>query len=280
MASLLERMNISTDCSVGAIRSRNGPQSSAPYNRKSRPPKRDIDAPWTHDMYEAGSLSARISSKAGPPKISLTTITQRALQEATAATTGELSIKGASATSNANVVEVSGLLVGTSPEDVAAIFKRCGEITNSKLVRGGDDTRIRLTFKTPSGASSAVQKFNKQPADGKVLSVRLIGSTSSGTTLGGRLGGLDGLGLVRDEGSVDVLIDAEESVGSKMRSDTLRGDPRAQVLVAPPGADPADYVQTPSNRGGWLRRGQGGRGRGGRRGRRGGPGLEARMDTD
>lgn len=65
-----------------------------------------------------------------------------------------------------------------------------------------------------------------------------------------------------------------------MRSDSiLKEDPRAHVLVAPPGTDPAEYTQRPSGRGG--RRGnRGGRGRGGRRGggRRGEEGN--RMETD
>ena len=67
-----------------------------------------------------------------------------------------------------------------------------------------------------------------------------------------------------------------------MRSDALRDDPRAHILLAPPGTNPADYVQVPTGpRAGGLRRGVGGRGRGGgRRGRRGGQGPEARMDTD
>ena len=65
---------------------------------------------------------------------------------------------------------------------------------------------------------------------------------------------------------------------SKMRSDSLRDDPRAQVLVAPPGINPADYTTAPASlRGAGRRGGRGGRG-GGRRGRRGG--LETRMDTD
>lgn len=54
----------------------------------------------------------------------------------------------------------------------------------------------------------------------------------------------------------------------KMRSDALTSDPRAQVLVAPPGADPKDYIQAPA-------RGRGGRGRG-RGGRRGGGGGRGR----
>ena len=68
----------------------------------------------------------------------------------------------------------------------------------------------------------------------------------------------------------------------KMRSDSLlHADPRAQVLVAPPGADPADYTQPPAvPRNGNIRRGGGrGRGRPGRRNQRGGRG-DARMDTD
>jgi len=48
----------------------------------------------------------------------------------------------------------------------------------------------------------------------------------------------------------------------KMRSDSIiASDPRASVLVAPPGADPKDYTQQQSRP-----RGRGGRGRGGRRG--------------
>jgi hypothetical protein len=33
-------------------------------------------------------------------------------------------------------------------------------------------------------------------------------------SLGGRLGGTDGLGLVREEGSVDVLMEADNDSGS------------------------------------------------------------------
>jgi RNA recognition motif. (a.k.a. RRM, RBD, or RNP domain) len=125
-----------------------------------------------------------------------------------------LSIKGAGSTTKGNVVEVGGLVAGTTAEDVAAIFKRCGEITNSKTVSGDHDVCIRLTFKTSTSAFAAVQKFNNQPADGKVLSVRIVGSTTAGTALGGRLGGADGLGLVREEGSVDVLMDLNNDSGS------------------------------------------------------------------
>jgi len=154
-----------------------------------------------------------------PPKATINPIAQKAIKDATGAPAarqegGPLSIKGASA-SQGNVVEVSGLVSGTTPEDVAAIFKRCGQITDHKAMsKKGEDPRIRVTFKTPASAASAVQKFHNQPADGKILSVRIVGNSATGTTLGGRLGGADGLGLVREERSVDVLMEPEADGGS------------------------------------------------------------------
>lgn len=79
------------------------------------------------------------------------------------------------------------------------------------MSKKGEDPCIRITFKTQASASSAVQKFHNQPADGKILSVKIVGNSAMGTTLGGRLGGGDGLGLVREEGSVDVLMNSEDS---------------------------------------------------------------------
>lgn len=112
------------------------------------------------------------------------------------------------------MIEVSGLVPGTTADDVAAIFKRCGAISSTKLIQGGEDVKIRVTFKAGSSATSAVQKFHNQQADGKTLSVRIVGSTSLGTTLTTRLGGPDGLGLVREEGSVDVLMGDTGESGS------------------------------------------------------------------
>ena len=138
-------------------------------------------------------------------------IAQKAIREATNAPRLEssLSIKGAG--SAGNVVEVSGLASGTTADDVAAIFKRCGQITDQKSVSANkNDPKIRITYKTAAAANKAVQDFNNQPADGKILSVKIVGASAAGTTLGGRLGGVDGLGLVREEGSVDVLMDTDE----------------------------------------------------------------------
>jgi len=159
---------------------------------------------------------------------------------------------------------------------VVAIFKRCGAITTAKTIHDNGEVKIRVTFKAASSAAAAVHKFNNQPADGKILSVQIVGSTSIGATLGGRLGGVDGLDLVREEGSVDVLMASQSPSHSKLRSDSLiQANPRAQVMVAPPGANPVDYLPAPSNNRGGARRGRGGRGA-----KRGGRGVTARMDID
>ena len=72
------------------------------------------------------------------PKPAFNNIAQKALREATSASSSsELSIKGAGNLSAGNVVEVTGLVDGTTAEDVAAIFKRCGAVTDQKLVEGG-----------------------------------------------------------------------------------------------------------------------------------------------
>ncbi|KAG6816576.1 hypothetical protein H0H87_004876 [Tephrocybe sp. NHM501043] len=287
MASLLERMNIPSS-STGPVRQKTS-QRASPYSRPQRIPKGDVDAAWAHDLYDPGSLSARLAAKPAAPRLNLSAITKKALRDATGAPatrTSPLSIKGASASPTANVVEVANLLPGTTPSDVAAIFASCGEITSSRLAPASDKEsapRIRLTYKIPAHAAAAVAKYNNQPADGNILSVHVVGATTAATGLGVRLGGADGLGLVRQEGSVDVLMDTDDT-GSKMRSDSLiRADPRAQVLIAPPGADPKDYTQAPTGpRHSNPRRGgpRGGRGGGAaRRGARRG-GLEARMETN
>lgn len=181
-------------------------------NRPDRPAKGNVDSPWSHDLYDTqNSLSARLNVHPTAPKANLNALAQRALREANSLPSESFSIKGASVAGN--VVEVKGLVDGTTAEDVEAIFKRCGVITK-KTTMPGNEVTIRLTFKEPSAAASAISKFHNQAADGKTLSVRIVGSSSAGTTLGGRLGGEDGLGLVRQEGSVDVLMDADSGSGS------------------------------------------------------------------
>lgn len=280
MASLLERMNV-PNAGTGPVRSAKmgTSRSNTPYTRT---PRGDVESNWSHDLYDRhNSLSARLNLPPSKPTLppaaagAFSSIAQRAFRDAiagpsTSTSRGarggeELSIKGAS--SSGNVVEVSGLVDGTTAEDVSAIFKRCGDISQSKLMSGrNEEVRIRVTFKNAASAAEAVKSFNGVPADGKTLSVRIVGANSAGTTLLSRFG-KDGLGVVRQEGSVDVLMDSDSS-GSKLRSDALTSDPRAQVMVSPPGTNPKDYVQAPL-------RGRGrGRGRGGRRGGGGGRGRD------
>ncbi|TFK23932.1 hypothetical protein FA15DRAFT_670020 [Coprinopsis marcescibilis] len=265
MASLLERLS-----APGPVRSKSGSgRSSGPYNKNGKAPKGDIESQWSHDLYEThNSLSARLGGVPIAPKANLNNLAQKALQEATSAIKADqLSIKGAS--SKGNIVEVRGLLQGTTAEDVTAIFKACGVITDRKLVQGGPDPRVRLHFKTAEAAQAAFKKFDGQPADGKVLQVTIVGTSTAGQSLASRFG-KDGLGLVREEGSVDILMDSTDT-SSKLRSDALlNSDPRAHILVAPPGTNPAEYVQ--DSRGGRRGGGRGGRGRRGRGGRRGGGG--------
>jgi RNA recognition motif. (a.k.a. RRM, RBD, or RNP domain) len=187
-------------------------------NRTQRPPKGDVDSQWSHDLYEShNSLSARLGNEPTAPKAALNNLAARALREATGAggrtSPGgdQLSIRGAS--SKGNVVDVSGLAGGTTAEDVAAIFKQCGAITEQRLMDGGENPRVRLHFKTVAAASSAISKFHNQPADGKVLQVTVVGVSTAGASLASRFG-TDGMDLVRQEGSVDVLMDTDSNGGS------------------------------------------------------------------
>jgi hypothetical protein len=59
---------------------------------------------------------------------------------------------------------------------------------------------VRLTFKSEKDALDAVRKFDKQVADGRELSVSVVGG--SNTSLSGRMG----VGILSDSGSVDALL--------------------------------------------------------------------------
>jgi hypothetical protein len=138
---------------------------------------------------------------------------------------------------SSNVVEVRGLVAGTSPADVEVgfavtffsmnkhvthphtpnqtIFKRCGTILESSDVTSisssspssgpsdSDTVTIRLKFKSPEEARAAVKSFDGVSADGRVLSVKTVGIASA--ALGGRIGSGAGAGA----GGVDVLMDDE-----------------------------------------------------------------------
>jgi RNA recognition motif-containing protein len=201
-----------------------------------------VNAPWSHDLFDSPSeggatLAQRITahptshrppSAAAPVPASLASKALRAVVSPGTSSSGggPLSIKGASVNGQTgNVVQITGLVPGTTAEDVVAIFKRCGPIVSSKLLptsppsaADSEGPVVRITYKTPSAARDAVEKFDGQTADGRVLRVKIVGGASTvlaGRLAGGNEGGLGlGLGLVKEEGSVDVLMqDADMSVG-------------------------------------------------------------------
>lgn len=99
-------------------------------SRQPRHPKGNSNALWSHDLFEnlnEGSpqpkqLSTRLTSSATGPMLVSNFLVTRALREAAASSdpsqsSGPLSIKGASGSSG-NVVQVEGLVNGTTPADV------------------------------------------------------------------------------------------------------------------------------------------------------------------
>jgi len=269
MASLLDRLSIPGSGSAGPVRrTRSGKGDRSPYAKPdSLPPKGDVDSQWRHDLYENNGLSQRLSDNAASRNIPRYNAgaAARALSEAASATGGSINIKGASGAVG-NVVEVRGLVAGTSADDVKAIFQQCGPVTESKLMptKNGADVVVRIVYKNPKDAQAAVSKFDGQNADGKRLGVKILGSVSAG--LSHRLANPPTI-----DGSVDALI-GDSNGGSKLRSDAIMAaDTRASVLTAPPGTNPGGANQGKNGRG----RGRGRNNRGGRKGRGG-----ATMDVD
>jgi hypothetical protein len=81
-----------------------------------------VNSTWSHDLFESNRpLSERLSSSSsGAPKANFG-IAQKALRDAVGAEepgVGGLNIKGASSTKEGNVVQVSGLVKGTTAADV------------------------------------------------------------------------------------------------------------------------------------------------------------------
>ena len=64
---------------------------------------------------------------------------------------------------------------------------------------------VRVTFKLEKDAQAAVSKFNGQPADGRTLTVKVVGGVNA--TILGRLS-------VKVDDSVDVLMADSASGGS------------------------------------------------------------------
>lgn len=153
-------------------------------------------------------MSSRLSSgTVDAPRASLNVAARKAFAAATGAS-GELNIKGAA--KDGNVVQIEGLVHGTTADDVKAIFKTCGQVVNAAMHRNPSaepgTVTIRVTYKTPEEAKAAVKKFDGQSADGKQLKVHVVGI--AGSSLAGRLGG-GNMDIIREAGSVDVLMNID-----------------------------------------------------------------------
>jgi len=254
--SLLERMG---GPRRGGVRSGVARRSaSAPYqNRRDAlgSSNADTDGMWKHDKHEesaGGSLAARLQGREARPRPDISIVQNHIRPTRTAIPATTLAIKGASAPIEP-IVEVKGLVAGTTPEDVKAIFQSCGAITKAKLASTStpQSPHVLLYYTKQENALSAVSKFNGLPADGQKLQVAMY-SLEQKVQSGGK--------------NEDLLIPQQQTSG-KMYSDEIAAtDPRAHVVVG-------DFTPSPPSRGG--RWGRGRRGRGGPR--RGGT---SRMDID
>jgi len=234
-------------------RGRGGPNQGGGPRRGNRtsPYTRPTPAPegqWRHDKFgeqngnaiRGGSLAARLSggpvhgggNAGGGGRVGQVD-TSRAAAALLQATShgrtsapargggGALSIKGASG----STVEVKELATGTTPADVEMIFQQCGKILSSKLSTAPEDDEtvtVHVKFSKRADALKAVDTFNGQQADGRVLSVSILEES----------GILDRFDAQRIAPEIDLLQSAEG--GGGMRSDSLVNAPGAQVMTAPP----------------------------------------------
>jgi hypothetical protein len=138
-----------------------------------------------------------------------------------------LTIKGSASVSSATV-EVDGLAPGTTADDVAVphiawyivlsssssfvqeIFSECGNVLEKRLLSKPSDptARVYIKFESASAAQSAVSKFDKQAADGKILHV-----TVTNSALGSRMG----VKTKPADGPVDLLAPSESVMGGCAR---------------------------------------------------------------
>jgi hypothetical protein len=200
-------------------------------------------------MHGAGELAERLSGarRRERPTVAvpraLSMVLDSGSRGAPASGTGGgtgLSIKGAGATHNC--VEVRGLTVGTSADDVkvrappppvrvraaadaSAFRRRSGVITEARLLsRPGAPPVVRVTYKAPADAAAAVRKYDGMAADGGTLSVALVGAKAA--SLVARLGGAPVL-----NGSVDAVL-ADDAGGSCVPGRVLACAVRALTMCA------------------------------------------------
>jgi len=276
-----------------------GPSTSDSSLPKAKHTKGDPNDQWKHDLFaphngiSGGELGARLNGDMGRQVTSGAgggekAVAKKAFQAALGVNVFEkkeksvsqgLTIKGSASVSSATV-EVDGLAPGTTADDVAEIFSECGNVLEKRLLSKPSDptARVYIKFESASAAQSAVSKFDKQAADGKILHV-----TVTNSALGSRMG----VKTKPADSPVDLLAPSESVMGGMRSDELIKTDPRAKVIVDPSGTNaqlqPATPSSAPAQRG--QPRGRGGRGvgRGGRprggQSNRGGK-LSERMNLD
>ncbi|KAF8583834.1 hypothetical protein K439DRAFT_1634055 [Ramaria rubella] len=208
----------------------------------------DADGMWKHDRHEGagGTLASRLQGKESPRPRPDLSIVQSVLRNVAPDARG-LSIKGAGLPQQP-IVEVKGLVAGTTAEDVRAIFQTCGPILKARLSNTSTEQspHVLLYYEKREHAQSAVSKFNGLPADGQKLSVVL---SSQSLSVEER--------VYSDGKNVDILV-SEQPSGKMYSDDIVASDPRAHVLVG-------DFTVDEPTNSGRVGRGRGRRGRGGAR---------------
>ncbi|KIJ51326.1 hypothetical protein M422DRAFT_776602 [Sphaerobolus stellatus SS14] len=253
--SLLQRLE---EPRKGAGRLLGARRSAAPYQKRrsaSAPEPAEPEGVWKHDKFEevsGGPLAARLFDREVRPRTDLSAVNKALGVGPSSSRLSGLSIRGAS--SDPTVI-VSGLVAGTTVDDVKAIFQGCGTI--NKAVAHSTSTPqipvVALHYARREDAQKAIDNFNGQVADGSPLKV-VFASNDPASVREKVLSG---------KKNEDLLASSTERVAGKMYSDSMV-DGRTP---------PAIGVFDPPSRPG--RGGRGGRGRrGGRGGRRGGSGME------
>ncbi|KAF8342937.1 uncharacterized protein EI90DRAFT_3030767 [Cantharellus anzutake] len=185
---------------------------------------------WTHDKFSGGATRGRRKGPDVPSALAQKTLAAlsggRTPPSDSPQPISSFNVKGASGAT----VEVRHLVPGTTAEDVAAIFGANGTILSATEVKGkANSVTVQVKFSNLSEANSAVKKFNGQEADGRILEVVVLDSTLLKKAIAA--------GVATPRETFDLLPDAP---ASRMRSDALMADPRAQVQTVPPIISPGN----------------------------------------
>ncbi|KAF9513840.1 hypothetical protein BS47DRAFT_1393041 [Hydnum rufescens UP504] len=198
---------------------------------------------WAHDRYSGGGRGDQRRPGGALSQSHLARKTLAALTGETSggrgrskvASSGPISVKGASATT----VEVRNLVPGTTAEDVAAIFGDPDSATPTVLsakevdLNNKSSVTVQVKFANYQLAADARQKFNNQQADGRTLEVVILESPLRRRLPSFVVHSQLASRRPRVQNSISCQTPGVALVACD-RSDALLGDARAQVQTAPP----------------------------------------------